>query len=29
MDVELGGGNFMGQGCYAVSMARLLLGEQP
>ena len=27
MDVELGGGNFMGQGCYAVSMARLLLGE--
>lgn len=27
MDVELGGGNFMGQGCYTVSMARYLLGE--
>lgn len=27
MDVALGGGNFMGQGCYAVSMARYLLGE--
>ena len=27
MDAELGGGNFMGQGCYTVSVARLLLGE--
>ena len=27
MDVALGGGNFMGQGCYAVSVARELLGE--
>jgi hypothetical protein len=24
MDVALGGGNFMGQGCYAVSVARWL-----
>ena len=27
MDADLGGGNFMGQGCYTVSVARLLLGE--
>lgn len=27
MDVLLGGGNFMGQGCYAVDAARFLLGE--
>jgi len=27
MDVSLGGGNFMGQGCYTVSVARFLLGE--
>ena len=26
MDAALGGGNFMGQGCYAVSMARHLPG---
>ena len=27
MDAALGGGNFMGQGCYTVSVARRLLGE--
>ena len=27
MNVSLGGGKFLGQGCYAVSMARFLLGE--
>eukprot|EP00966_Prymnesium_polylepis_P045737 1058915-Prymnesium_polylepis.1 len=27
MDVSLGGGKFLGQGCYAVSAARYLLGE--
>lgn len=27
MDVGLGGGKFLGQGCYAVSAARFLLGE--
>ena len=27
MDVSLGGGNFMGQGCYTVSVARYLFGE--
>ena len=27
MDVELGGGKFLGQGCYTVSMARWLVGD--
>lgn len=27
MDMTMGGGNFMGQGCYTVSVARFLLGE--
>lgn len=27
MDLSLGGGKFLGQGCYAVSAARFLLGE--
>lgn len=27
MDVELGGGSFMMQGCYTISVARFLLGE--
>lgn len=27
MDVSLGGGKFLGQGCYTVSMARWLLGD--
>jgi hypothetical protein len=27
MDVSLGGGKFLGQGCYAISAARYLLGE--